>query len=75
MTAASLILGLAQGYFWIGVLVAIGFLGVRIGALHPDARDSYLFRVVVAPGVVATWPLVLVLWRRMERRHRGGGAA
>ena len=55
-------------YAVIGVLVALGFLLRGVGKVDPAAKgSSVLFRVVIFPGCVGLWPVVLNKWIRAER--------
>lgn len=70
MVAQALVL-LLQGYALIGVLVAAAFLLVGIDRVEPSARGSYAFRVLLIPGMIGLWPLVLWRWRALERAGAG----
>ncbi len=59
----------AEIWGWIGLAVAVPFLGFGIDRIDPAARGSYVFRVLVIPGVVLLWPIVLVRWAQLERRR------
>lgn len=67
MSAAAAILALAGGWLWIGAAVAAAFLTVGLGRVDADARDAFVFRVLLVPGVLLIWPLVLWRWWRIER--------
>ncbi len=67
MTAAATILMLAKLWLWVGAGVAAVFLLVGIGRIDEDARDTYVFRVLLIPGILLIWPLVLLRWLRIER--------
>lgn len=60
-----------DGYGIIGLGVALLFLAVGVDRVEPSARGSYFFRVLVLPGAVLLWPLVLIRWLQLE--WRGGG--
>ncbi len=50
-------------YAALGVVFAVPFLVRGIERLDPGARDSgWGFRLIVLPGVVAFWPLLLRRW-------------
>lgn len=73
-TAATLILGLK---IWggIGALVAAIFLTIGMDRIDEDAREAYVFRPLLIPGVLVLWPLVLWRWYlgeagREDWRHR-----
>lgn len=67
MTAAATILMLAKLWLWAGALVAAAFLLVGLGRIDEDARDTFVFRILLVPGVLLIWPLVLWRWVRLER--------
>lgn len=55
-------------YLFSGLIFALVFVSKGIGRIDPMARDSgWGFRLVVLPGVVALWPILLRRWRRDER--------
>lgn len=62
MSAVELILGAATIWLIAGCLLAIGFPMLGVDRVLEDARGVYLFRVVVAPGIVLLWPIVLWRW-------------
>lgn len=50
-------------YAALGVAFAVPFLARGIGRLDPGAHGaSWGFRLIVLPGVVAFWPLLLRRW-------------
>ncbi|MEM7056473.1 MAG: hypothetical protein AAF557_02690 [Pseudomonadota bacterium] len=55
-------------YIWgiIGGLVALAFLTFGIDRIDEDARGAYMFRVLIVPGVLLIWPLVLWRWWVLE---------
>lgn len=73
-TAETLLL-YVQNYAIIGAVVAAGFLLFGVGRISPEARGSYLFRLLILPGIVGLWPLVLWRWAALERARRAGGGA
>lgn len=46
----------------VGGTVAVAFMLYGVDRILDDARDVYLFRVLVAPGVVLIWPIVIWRW-------------
>ena len=66
MSGAETIIGLAQGWGAVGALVAVVFLFWGIDRIDEDARGAYVFRVLLIPGVLLIWPLVLWRWAQME---------
>ena len=63
---AEIIVAILITYGILGVLFAIPFLVFGIGRLDLRAKGAGLaFRLIVFPGVVALWPLLLRRsWRR-----------
>ncbi len=66
MTLAALLVQLAGIWVWIGVAVAVVFLTIGVGRIDEDARGAYVFRPLVAPGVILIWPIVLWRWWLLE---------
>jgi len=72
MTPAQTIVGLLEAYAVFGAVVAAVFLSVGIGRVDPGARGSFLFRLLMIPGMIGLWPLVLWRWGYLEGRRRNG---
>ena len=70
-TAESILL-IVQYYAIVGAVVAAAFLPVGVGRISHEARGSYLFRLLVLPGIVGLWPVVLWRWFTLERERRAG---
>jgi hypothetical protein len=52
-------------YVAAGVLFAVPFVLRGVNRIDPVARDgTWGFRLIVAPGVVALWPLLALRWLR-----------
>jgi hypothetical protein len=50
-------------YFAIGLVFAFVFLAFGLRRLDPVAAAGPLrFKLLIAPGVVALWPLMILLW-------------
>ncbi|MEQ9488571.1 MAG: hypothetical protein RIM72_06210 [Alphaproteobacteria bacterium] len=64
MAAAEFIILLVEWYLYAGIAVAVAFLAWGVDRIDEAARGTFLFRVLVLPGLVGLWPLVLVMWRR-----------
>lgn len=63
MTFAQWIVNLASIYVALGFVFAIGFVSVGVNRIDPAAKGSPLaFRLLIFPGVVAFWPLLLKRW-------------
>ena len=71
---AEFLIEAVEVYGKIGAGVAALFLLFGVDRVEPSARGSYLFRPLVAPGVILLWPLVLWRWLALERRLRAGDA-
>ncbi|MEM6590007.1 MAG: hypothetical protein AAF641_16300 [Pseudomonadota bacterium] len=54
---------MVQVWLYLGAAVAVVFLGWGIDRIDEDARGAYIFRVLMFPGVMVIWPLVLWRWR------------
>ena len=63
-TAVSWIVGLAAAYLFVGLVFAVPFVWRGVERIDPNARQAtWGFRVVIVPGVIALWPLLLRRWR------------
>lgn len=67
---AQSILSLASLYLLIGAVVALVLLPL-LGRIDRAARGAYGFRVLLAPGAVLLWPLVLWCTLRAIKRLAG----
>ena len=64
-------------YFAIGVVVGLPFMAFGLARLDHAAKGaSRGFRLIVAPGVIALWPFILIRWvsgrvinRPIDREH------
>ena len=55
-------------YLALGSIFAVPFLFFGIGRVDPAAKGAPLtFRVIVFPGVVAMWPLLVGRWLDSRR--------
>ncbi|HKD04621.1 MAG TPA: hypothetical protein VKB79_01855 [Bryobacteraceae bacterium] len=63
MAAAEWFVNLLTAYGALGVLFAVAFVTKGISRVDPAAKGSGTgFRLIVFPGTVALWPLLLLLW-------------
>lgn len=70
----ALILGLA--YLLAGVVFAILFLRKGIGKVDVSAHGSgFGFRLIIFPGTVALWPVLLNKWRNIKRKNHDEAAS
>jgi hypothetical protein len=75
VAAAETVLLCVQYYAAAGAVVAGAFLLLGIARVSPEAGGSYLFRLLLAPGIIGLWPLVLWRWIALERKRGARGAA
>ena len=66
MGSAEAFISIFQIYAGIGAVVAAVFLLYGVDRVDPSARGSYLFRILLIPGAIGLWPLVLWRWRALE---------
>ena len=67
MATAAFLLTFAKIWMWIGAGIALVFLTIGLGRIDDDATDAFVFRVLLIPGILLIWPLVLWRWWRLER--------
>lgn len=68
MWLAEAVVGLLVGYAALGALFAIPFALRGVQQVDPAAAGSgWGFRLIITPGVIGLWPLLLWRW------VRGGG--
>jgi Sec-independent protein secretion pathway component TatC len=54
-------------YVGTGVVFAIPFVIAGVNRIDPVARESgWGFRVMILPGAVALWPILLLRWVRRQ---------
>lgn len=64
MTTAHIILGTAALYAGCGLVFAAAFLTRGVGRVDPAAAGASVWvRLLLAPGCVALWPVLLQRWR------------
>ena len=66
MNGGSMVVWLATLWLYAGGAVAAVFLLFGIDRDDGNARGAYLFRPLLAPGVLLLWPLVLWRWWTLE---------
>lgn len=66
MSAAATFLDFLSIWAMIGTGVAALFLTIGIDRIDEDARGAYVFRVLLIPGILVIWPLVLWRWAVLE---------
>lgn len=63
MAIAQWVVNLAMIYAALGVAFAIAFVIFGVGKIDPAAKGtSLLFRLLILPGTVALWPLLVKRW-------------
>ncbi len=66
MQTAAALIQLVQWWAIAGTVVAALFIAIGIGRVDENAAGSYTFRVLLIPGVILIWPLVLWRWVVLE---------
>lgn len=62
-TFASGLVAAVGMYLALGFLFALVFVTRGVGAIDPVAREgTWGFRVLIIPGVMALWPLLIRRW-------------
>jgi len=70
MLWAELVVNLLAAYAVLGTLFAIAFLASGITRVDPAAAGSSLgFRLIILPGVVLLWPVLLGRWLKGGHRE------
>lgn len=68
MQPAELFVELLTAYAIAGAVFAIAFVTRGVGRVDPAAERAPLgFRLIIAPGCAALWPLLLARWIRKVR--------
>lgn len=71
----GMLLGISGAYVLIGVVVAVLFFTRWLKDFDPSAKDgSGGFRVLVTPGIIALWPLIVMKVFMIGKRAEGDGA-
>ena len=72
MTVVEWFVNALVAYAGVGLIFGLAFVSLGIGRVDPVARGSGLgFRVIVLPGAVALWPVLLKRWLRASRFGEG----
>jgi hypothetical protein len=70
MAYAETILWIASLYGLAGLAFAIAFVTRGVGRVDRAAEDAPIgFRLLILPGSLALWPLLLSRWMRSTRRR------
>ena len=60
---AGSLVAIFYGYAALGIVFAITFLSIGISRVDHEAQGAGLgFRLIIAPGVIALWPLLAYHW-------------
>lgn len=60
-------------YFSAGALVALAFVAFGMRRVEAKTRGAHpLFYVLILPGLIGLWPLVVARWRGLIQARRGG---
>ncbi len=68
MIVAGYFIAVGTCYSAIGCVVAVAFLVFGVGRIDESARGVYAFRLLLIPGLVLLWPLVILRWLAIERQ-------
>jgi len=69
VATAEQVIGLLAIYLLVGGLFGTLFVAVGVSRIDPMAKGSGIgFRLLILPGAVAFWPLLLYRWLRRENR-------
>lgn len=64
----AVLLGIVGLYVLLGLVVALPFVLRGVNRVDPVAGDaSFIFRVMILPGCVGLWPVVLWKWIQSGR--------
>ena len=70
MEATEIILIIAAVYLALGVLFLIPFLMKGIYKMDEGAHGSTIgFKIIIIPGVIVFWPVLLSKWMKGNRNH------
>lgn len=73
---AGRVLGLVGAYLAIGTVATAAIQWRGLSRIDPGTRGAGAgFRLLVTPGLVALWPVVLLAWRRAGRGEVPTGQA
>ena len=71
MPIPQIILWLFAAYLGAGLAVGVPFVVRGISRVDHSAHDApWSFRLIILPGTVALWPLVLHTWRTASGHDR-----
>ena len=68
--SAEALLDLALGWLGVGAVTAAAFIPLGAGRVEAGAVGAWPFRLLLIPGVLLIWPLVLWRWAQAERGRR-----
>ncbi|MDX1477716.1 MAG: hypothetical protein R3301_08395 [Saprospiraceae bacterium] len=67
-TVATILVNLAGAYLLIGVVFAVWFVVRGVTNVDPGVRgSSVVFRLLLLPGSVLLWPVLLGKWRKAKK--------
>ncbi|MEO1293993.1 MAG: hypothetical protein AAFV62_14415 [Pseudomonadota bacterium] len=70
MAVAVALVLFAKIYGFIGLAIGAAFVLVGVDDVDRGAHGSYVFRLLLIPGMILLWPLVLLRWRKILRAQQ-----
>ena len=68
----EILLIIAAIYLALGVFFAIPFLMKGLNKIDEGAHGSTMgFKIIIIPGVIVFWPVLLSKWIKKNRNHEG----
>ena len=68
--SAETLLELGRAWLAVGAVTAAAFIPFGAGRVEAGAVGAWPFRLLLIPGVLMIWPLVLWRWAQVERGRR-----
>ena len=68
--SAEALLDLATAWLGVGAVTAVAFVPFGVGRVETGAVGAWPFRLLLIPGVLLVWPLVLWRWAQAELGRR-----
>lgn len=60
---AESVVRMLGGYVAVGLVFGLAFVSIGVARIDPDAKGTGIgFRILILPGAIALWPLLLFRW-------------